>query len=136
MGQKITVQAVIHKPADFVYKTYNDPKQVKHWNFASPDWHSPGGTNDLRVGGSFSYRMEARDGSDGFDFGGVYKIVTKEHIQYLMDDGRYVDVNFHEYDSHTHITVEFDAENTYPAEFQQQGWQAILDNFKKYCDSL
>ncbi|MBN3490967.1 SRPBCC domain-containing protein [Acholeplasma equirhinis] len=133
---KITVTAMIDKPVEFVYQTYNDPKQVKFWNHASDDWHSPSARADFKVGGRFSYRMEAKDGTDGFDFEGTYRVITKEHINYIMDDNREVDIYFHGHGHHTHLDVIFDAENTYPAEFQKAGWQAILDNFKAYCESL
>ena len=109
---------------------------MKKWGHASDDWHTPYAENDLRVGGKFVSRMEAKDGSFGFDFGGVYDEV-KLHvvIAYTMEDGRKVKVEFHDKGDETEIVETFDAETENPPEIQQQGWQAILDNFKKYVES-
>lgn len=135
-SNKITVTAQINAPAEKVWEYYNDPEHVKQWNNASEDWHTPRAENDLRIGGSFTYRMEARDGSAGFDFGGTYDAVEeKQFMQYTMTDGRVVQVKFTENDGMTEIEVTFDPEAENELEFQRQGWQSILDNFKQYVES-
>jgi uncharacterized protein YndB with AHSA1/START domain len=112
-------------------------RTYKKWNSASPDWHTPRAENDLRTGGKFSSRMEAKDGSFGFDFGGVYdEVRVHEYIAYTMEDGRTVVIDFAGNGNTTKIAETFDAEGTNPAEMQRAGWQAILDNFKKYAESL
>jgi uncharacterized protein YndB with AHSA1/START domain len=106
------------------------------WNFASEDWHSPRAENDLRAGGSFSSRMEAKDGSFGFDFGGVYDAVREnEYIEYTMGDGRNVKVEFTPQGNSTRVVERFEAERTHSEDMQKSGWQAILDNFRKYVES-
>ncbi len=106
------------------------------WNSASDDWHTPSATVDLREGGTFTSRMEAKDGSMGFEFGGTYtKIVNQQRIEYTMDDGRTVSAVFEEHNGHTHVTETFDPETENSREMQQQGWQTILDNFKNYAES-
>ena len=133
----ITVQATVHAPITTVWDSWNNPDHITQWAFASPDWHTPWAKNDLRVGGSFSSRMEAKDGSFGFEFGGVYDAVTtNEFIAYTMGDGRKVMVEFSAEGDATKVVERFDAENENPVEMQQMGWQAILDNFKKYTESL
>lgn len=105
------------------------------WNNASDDWHTPHAENDLRVGGKFLSRMEAKDGSFGFDFGGIYSEVKPfEKIKYGLEDGREVETTFAKNGENTEITTTFDAENENPIEMQQNGWQAILNNFKKYVE--
>jgi len=133
----ITIKATVNAQVGKTWDCYTGPGHIVHWNFASPDWHCPKATNDLTVGGKFTSRMEARDGSMGFDFEGVYTDI-REHalIKYVMEDGRKVQAVFKEDGDQTHVTVTFDAENTNPAEMQQMGWQAILDSFKKYTESL
>ena len=132
----ITVQATVNAPVDKVWELWTGPEHIKKWNAALPDWHTPSATNDLREGGSFSYRMEARDGSMGFDFGGVYnEVKTNELIRYTLGDGRKVSVSFRYNRSNTDISEAFEAEKTNPVEMQKGGWQAILDNFKKYAES-
>ena len=107
------------------------------WNHASDDWHSTKAINDLRIGGRFSYRMEAKDGSFGFDFEGTYvSVVYPKHIAYTMDDQRFVTIEFHAKENETNVDVIFEAESENDVELQRQGWQAILDNFKKYADNL
>jgi uncharacterized protein YndB with AHSA1/START domain len=132
----ITVQATVNAPAEKVWKTWTDPKHIVKWNNASPDWHTPRAENDVRVGGKFLSRMEAKDGSMGFDFGGTYDAVKpNEHIAYTMGDGRKAKINFKEQGNSTHVDVTFEAENQNPVEMQRGGWQAILDSFKKYTES-
>ena len=133
----ITVEATVHAPITTVWDSWNIPEHITQWAFASPDWHTPWAKNDLRVGGSFSSRMEAKDGSFGFEFGGVYDAVTtNELIAYTMADGRKVMVEFSAEGDATKVVERFDAENENPVDMQQMGWQAILDNFKKYTESL
>lgn len=106
------------------------------WNNASDDWHTPSATMDLREGGTFTARMEAKDKSFGFDFGGTFtKVVQQKTIEYTMGDGRKVSVNFKEQDGSTHVVETFDAESENSIEMQQQGWQAILNNFKKHVEA-
>ncbi len=120
------------QPNGYLAKTH-----ITKWSFASDDWHTPWAKNDLRAGGSFSSRMEAKDGSMGFEFGGVYDAVTtNEHISYTMEDGRKVKIDFTADGNFTKVVQIFDAESENSVEMQQAGWQAILDNFKKYAEQL
>ena len=132
----ITVQAVINAPVEQVWKLYTEPEHVMKWNNASSDWHTPRAENDLKVGGKFLYRMKAKDGSSGFDFDGTYKQVkTNELIVYSISDGREVEVVFTNDEARTKIATTFEAESTNPIEMQRDGWQAILNNFKKYVET-
>jgi uncharacterized protein YndB with AHSA1/START domain len=132
----ITVQAVINAPVKKVWKLWTSPEHITKWNYASSDWHAPRASNDLRKGGKFSCRMEARDGSAGFDFSGVYdEVKMNELIEYTLEDGRKVKVTFsNNNDAETKVVETFEAEGTNPIEMQRDGWQAILDNFKKYVE--
>ena len=133
---KITVQTTVHAPVEKVWEYWSAPEHITKWNNASDDWHSPRSENDLRTGGKFSTRMEAKDGSMGFDFGGVYDDVKiNELIEFTMGDGRKVTINFSSRGDETNIVETFDAEDTYSIEMQRGGWQAILDNFKKYTEA-
>lgn len=133
---KITVEAVANVPVAKVWKAWNTPGDIVQWNAADPSWHSPSSENDLRVGGKFKHRMEARDGSFGFDFEGVYdKVELNKEITYTMGDGRKSTTLFEEQNGKTNITTIFDAETENDPEFQKQGWQAILDNFVKYVEA-
>lgn len=133
----VSVQAVIGAPVDLVWKKWTSPEDIKLWNNASEDWHTPDAYNDLRIGGRFSYRMEARDGSAGFDFGGIYdNIIERGFISYTLGDGRKVSVTFSALGSKTGIVEAFETENINTAEMQRAGWQSILDNFKKYTESV
>lgn len=133
---KITTQATINAPVQRVWELYTTPEHVTQWNNASDDWHSPRAENDLRVGGKFLYRMEAKDGSAGFDFEGIYTDVKEhERIAYSMSDGRTVEVTFTDQGNETTVTVAFDPEQKNSLEMQRAGWQSILDNFKKYAES-
>lgn len=139
MSDKITVEAKINAPISKVWDYYTNVAHVAKWNHASEDWHSPAdkSVNDLRVGGSFVYRMEPiNDPEGGFDFGGTYTEVEDQRVlKYTMDDGRTVEVEFEqEDDGHTEVEVKFDPETENEPEFQRQGWQAILDNFKAYVE--
>jgi uncharacterized protein YndB with AHSA1/START domain len=132
---KITIETTVNAPVEKVWEFWSSPEHIKNWCSASEDWHVPAAENDLRTGGKFSTRMEAKDGSFGFDFGGVYdEVVTNKLIDYTMGDGRKVVVNFTSNGNQTKVVETFDAENTNPVEMQQAGWQAILNNFKKYTE--
>jgi uncharacterized protein YndB with AHSA1/START domain len=132
----ITVQTTINAPVEKVWDYWNQPEHITKWCSATEEWHTPRAQNDLRTGGSFSSRMEAKDGSMGFDFGGVYDNVTNhEYIEYTMGDGRKVKVSFTTEGNSTNITESFEAESMNPVEMQRGGWQAILDNFKKYTEA-
>lgn len=132
----ITVEATIDAPVSKVWEYWNTPNHITQWCFASDDWHTPTASNDLQPGGKFTSRMEAKDGSMGFDFWGVYDAVTKnEYIEYTMGDGRKVTITFTDLGNSTKVVESFEAENTNPVEMQQGGWQAILNNFKNYTET-
>ncbi|SDD70371.1 Uncharacterized conserved protein YndB, AHSA1/START domain [Paenibacillus sp. UNCCL117] len=132
---KVTVQTVVQAPVEKVWAYWTEPVHITKWNQPSEDWHAPKAENDLRVGGTFVTRMEAKDGSMGFDFSGVYDVVKQhEEIAYTLGDGRQVQITFVNQGNETKVVEMFDAENTHPVEFQQAGWQAILDNFKSYTE--
>ena len=134
-SNKVTVEATIKASLEKVWKFWTEPNYITKWNAASDDWHTPHAENDLRVGGKFLSRMEAKDGSFGFDFGGIYdEVILHKVITYTLSDGRKVNITFQGKENETEIIVTFDAETENPIEFQQQGWQAILDNFKKYAE--
>src|SRR5450432_1765912 len=131
----ITIEAIVNVPVEKAWEVLTKPEHITQWNYAVDDWHSPHAENDLRPGGKFSYRMEAKDGSFGFDFGGVYdKVKTNELIEYTLGDGRKVSVKFTANGNEIHIVETFEAEETNPIEMQKGGWQAILDNFKSYTE--
>jgi uncharacterized protein YndB with AHSA1/START domain len=132
----ITIETTVAAPITKVWKYWSTPDDIKKWNAASDDWHTTKAENDLRVGGTFSSRMEAKDGSFGFDFGGIYdEVKENEYIAYTIGDGRKVKVNFLEDGGETKIVETFEAENTNSIEMQKGGWQAILDNFKNYTET-
>ena len=132
----ITVEALVNAPIDTAWAFWTEPDHITQWNNASDDWHTPWAKNDLVPGGRFVARMEAKDGSMGFDFGGTYdEVVEHRKIAYTLDDNRKVTVSFSETDSGTRVVEEFEAEDENSAELQKQGWQAILNNFKKYTES-
>ncbi len=132
----ITIEGVINAPLKTVWKYWTSPSAIIHWNNASPDWCTPRAENDLRPGGRFTYRMEARDGSAGFDFWGNYtEVVLYERIAYIMGDGRTAGVLFLAEEGRTRVVETFEPEGINPLEMQRQGWQAILDNFKRYVEA-
>jgi uncharacterized protein YndB with AHSA1/START domain len=132
----ITVEATLNAPIEKVWDCWTNPEHITKWNFASDDWHCPKAENDLRAGGKMNSRMEAKDGSFGFDFEAIYDEVTKhKKITYTMGDGRKATTTFKNSTGNTVVTIVFDAENENPAEMQQGGWQAILNNFKKYTEA-
>jgi uncharacterized protein YndB with AHSA1/START domain len=132
----ITVQTTINAPIEKVWKFWTSPEHITQWNNASDDWHTPRAENDLRVGGKFLSRMEAKDGSMGFDFNGIYEAVnTYELIEYAIEGGRKVKIVFTGKDNTTNVTETFEAEAENTIELQQAGWQAILNNFKNYVEA-
>jgi uncharacterized protein YndB with AHSA1/START domain len=133
---KITVETTIAAPIAEVWRAYTTPEDIMHWNAASDDWHTTAATVDLRVGGVFCSRMEAKDGSTGFDFEGTYtRIVEQEVIEYDFGD-RQAQITFQESPEGVEVRVRFDPENEFPVEYQQVGWQSILDNFKQHVERL
>jgi uncharacterized protein YndB with AHSA1/START domain len=133
---KITIEAITYAPIEKVWKYWTEPEHIKKWNQASDDWHTTKAENDLRVGGKFLSRMEAKDGSFGFDFEGVYdEIEANKLIAYTMSDGRKVKVTFSPASNATAIVSTFEAETENSIEMQKDGWQAILNNFKKYAET-
>jgi len=132
----ITVETTVNAPILQVWKSWTSPEHIVHWNNASDDWHTRRAEIDFRVGGSFLSRMEAKDGSFGFDFAGAYnEIKTHERIIYTLFDGRKVHINFETAGNATTIIESFEAENENSAELQKFGWQSILNNFKRYVES-
>ncbi|MEO8445998.1 MAG: SRPBCC family protein [bacterium] len=134
---KITIETTVKVPAEKAWELWSAPEHIVKWCNASDDWHTTKAENDLRPGGEFVSRMEAKDGSAGFDFGGKYDEVTvNEKIGYTIDDGRKVDIIFSGNGDETKIVETFEAESANSIEMQRTGWQAILDNFKKYSESI
>lgn len=132
----ITIETTINAPIEKIWEYWNKPEHIVKWNAASDDWHTTRAENDLRVGGSFTSRMEAKDGSFGFDFGGIYdEVRANEYIEYTLGDGRKVNITFTMQGDNTKVVESFDAENTNPVERQRSGWQSILDNFKRYTET-
>ena len=133
---RITVQATANAPVAKVWKAWNTPEDIIQWNSPDPSWHCPSSEMDLKAGGKFKNRMEAKDGSFGFDFEGIFDTVELyKEITYTMSDGRMATTLFTEQNDSTFIETTFDAETENAPEFQQQGWQAILNNFVKYVES-
>jgi len=131
----ITIEASVNATIEIVWSKWTNPNDIINWNSASDDWHTTKAENDLVIGGKFSYRMEAKDGSFGFDFWGIYTHkITNELIEYTMGDDRKAKVSFVFENGKTNITTIFEAEDENPIEMQQFGWQAILNNFKKYAE--
>lgn len=134
---KITVSITTHISLEKAWEVWTMPEHIINWNFASDDWCAPRASNDLKVDGNFSYRMEAKDGSFGFDLNGTYTNVKPlELIEYELEDDRIVSIHFESKDNETRIIQTFEAENQNPIELQQNGWQAIMNNYKKYAESL
>lgn len=133
----IQIEAIINAPKSLVWSAYNEPAHVVNWNAASDDWFCPQASNELRDGGRFNYRMEARDGSFGFDFTGTYvKVYTGESLRYRLDDNRNVGVDFVDHGDQVCLVVRFEPEKENALELQREGWQAILNRFKTYAESL
>jgi uncharacterized protein YndB with AHSA1/START domain len=135
-NKTINISATVNAPVEKVWECWTEPEHIKKWNNASEDWHTPVAENDLRVGGKFLSRMEAKDGSFGFDFGGVYdEVKLNEVIAYTLGDERKVRITFTDQGDKTEINEAFEAEETNSIEMQKSGWQAILDNFERYTES-
>ena len=143
---KVTVQTIVNAPIATLWEYWNKPEHITGWAFASDDWEAPSAENDLRTGGTFKTRMQAKDGSSGFDFSGTYTLVeNQERIEYDMDEElslkgekgmkRHVEMKFESTPDGVRVTATFDPENENPEEMQRSGWQAILDNFKKYVEN-
>lgn len=132
----VTVESLVNAPVEKVWEYWVEPQHITRWNCASDDWHSPRAENDVRTGGNFNIRMEAKDGSMGFDFAGTYdNVKPNEYIEYTLGDGRKVQIAFIAKGKSTQVIESFEAENQHPVEFQKSGWQSILDNFKKYSEA-
>ena len=135
MKQKITVQSTIHADKEKVWDCYTNPKHIVGWNFADPSWHCPSASNDMHIGGVYNARMEAKDGSFGFDFKAIYSEINHgQNFTYGFED-RTVFVEFTAIGDHTEVSIVFDPEDQNPLELQQQGWQPILNNFKAYTEN-
>jgi uncharacterized protein YndB with AHSA1/START domain len=135
-AEKITISAIINVAKTKVWDYYTLPEHITKWNFADPSWHCPSATNDMKIGGKYLARMEAKDGSFGFDFEAYYTIINPgENFTYEFD-GRTVIVAFNDNNASTEVIVSFDPETENPIELQKNGWQAILNNFKKYCEQI
>lgn len=133
---KITVEATVSADTNKVWDYWTKPEHITKWNFATADWQCPRAGNDLRVGGKYFARMEAKDGSFGFDFEAVYnEVIDQKKLTYTMGDGRQATTEFEDLDGTTKITTVFDAESKNDIGMQRAGWQAILDNFKKYAET-
>jgi uncharacterized protein YndB with AHSA1/START domain len=134
-SEKITVETKVKAGLEAVWKAWNTPEDIQRWNSASADWHTPRSSVDLREGGRFSARMEAKDGSEGFDFEGTYtRVQPRKLIEYRMGDGREVKVEFAEEAGRVTVRETFDPETLNPPEMQREGWQAILDNFARHVE--
>lgn len=134
--KQVTISAQVNAPVEKTWDYFFNPVHIVKWNSPSDDWHTPSASGDLRPGGRFTSRMEAKDGSMGFDFGGTYdEVVVNEFASYTMDDGRKVTIRFTATEDGTAIVENFDPEDMNPVEFQQAGWQAILNSFKTYTEN-
>lgn len=135
--EKIRVETTLNVPVEKAWECFTEPKHIIKWNFASADWDCPVASNNLYPGGRFNYRMEARDGSVGFDFTGRYTYVDfNRSIIYQIDDKREVSIEFTQVGEETRITETFEAEDVHPVEMQRDGWQAILNNYKKHTEQV
>ncbi len=136
-NQMITVETTVNASLNTVWDSFTNPAHITKWCFASDDWHAPYAENDIQTGGKFKTTMAAKDGSFSFDFEGEYSLVkSQEEINYFLEDGRTVKINFISEGNTTNVIETFDPENENPADMQKAGWQAILDNFKKYTESI
>jgi uncharacterized protein YndB with AHSA1/START domain len=135
MNTQITIGATVKASLEKVWKLWTTPQHITKWSHASDDWHTTRAENDLRKGGKFLSRMEAKDGSIGFDFTGEYtQVIPNKRIAYTLDDDRKVVIIFRDNGEETHISQTFEAEHENPVEMQRDGWQAILNNFKNYAE--
>ena len=133
---KISIETTINEPLETVWTAWTTPEDITQWNFASDDWICPKAEIEIKQGGSFNYRMEAKDGLMGFDFCGIFSIIEEPNkIEYVLEDDRKVLITFSETDQGIKLVEAFDAEDEHSAEQQKQGWQSILNNFKQYVES-
>ena len=135
MQEKITINALVAADRQKVWDYYTLPEHITKWNFADPSWHCPAASNDLTIGGRYVARMEARDGSFGFDFDAVYTAINQGVSFTYEFGGRFATVDFNEQNGVTEVTVTFDPEAEHPIDLQKNGWQAILNNFKDYTEN-
>ena len=133
--EKITIRATVLANRQKVWNYYTEPEHITKWNFADPSWHCPTAKNDLKVGGSYVARMEAKDGSFGFDIEAVYTEINRGKNFTYVGGGRFITVEFKETNGKTEVTIRFDPETENSIDLQRKGWQAILDNFKKYTET-
>ncbi|HMP29329.1 MAG TPA: SRPBCC family protein [Saprospiraceae bacterium] len=134
--KQITITALLNVTAEKAWDYYTQPEHIVHWNFAADTWCCPSASNELWPGGKYSARMEAKDGSFGFDFEAIYdEVIPHNKIIYTMLDGRMATITFEEQNDNTEVTIIFDAEDQNSIELQKNGWQAILDNFKSYTEN-
>jgi uncharacterized protein YndB with AHSA1/START domain len=132
----IVVETLVNKNIQTIWECWTMPEHIVNWNFASEDWHAPAAKNDFKVGGKFTYTMAAKDGSMSFDFVGIYhEIIPLKKIRYRLSDDRWVEIYFEEMADGVRIVEHFEPETENPHELQQVGWQAILNNFKRYVES-
>lgn len=132
----VVVETVVHKYVEQVWEFWTTPEHISNWNFATPEWHCPSAEHDLKVGGKLKYHMAAKDGSMAFDYEATFtKIIPNEHLEYRLDDGRNVSIKFLAEVGFTKVIESFEVEDENSIEMQRQGWQAILDNFKRYAES-
>jgi len=132
----ISVHTTVNEPIDKVWKNFTSPEDIIKWNSASEDWHTTSASNELHPGGKFNYRMEAKDGSIGFDFWGIYdEVIYNEKLVSTLGDGRKLEIKFLSIHKETEIMESFEAEDENSIDLQRTGWQAILDNFKKYAET-
>ncbi len=134
-NSKITVQATVKAVTTKVWDYYNNPKHIIHWNFADPSWHCPSSENDMKIGGTYKARMEAKDGNFGFDFEAIYRDIQEGKEFSYEFGGRTARVQFVDNGIDTEVVVTFNPENENPIEIQRGGWQAILNNFKNYTEN-
>lgn len=136
MQKQITVEALVEAPVEKVWETWTEPQHIVKWAFASDDWEAPYADNDVRVDGTFKTTMAAKDKSASFDFTGKYTLVIQcDRIEYVMEDKRMVSIHFERVGEATRLTQTFDMEHENSEEMQKEGWQSILDNFKKYTET-
>lgn len=137
MAETVTIETFVKAPVIKVWGYWTEPNHIKKWNKASETWHTPYAENDLRVGGRFHSRMEAVDGSQGFDFTGTYdEVELLKVIAYTLDDGRMVRITFEDTGGNTRVIQQFEPESAHPIEFQKQGWKAILNQFTAYVEKI
>lgn len=137
MNQKINVSTTVNTSTDKVWDCYTNPEHITKWNFADPSWHCPSATNDMQIGGKYTARMEAKDGSFGFDLEAFYsELNLGNHFTYVMPNGREIKVVFINENGVTEVHITFDGDDENPIDMQKAGWQAILNNFKAYVEAL